>query len=268
MAILTQDGYVAASMAGEFVRMLKTVTRTAVALQPYSVFDIAGNPGAGTLAGSSASAGVVPTDATAGHPTIKAFGVGATGYLDRFDCGNIVACDIALYDCLWKGGTYTHGAAVTNLSAQPSYSSRVPGGTDFQGLELWYESVTASTGNPSVTVGYTDQDGNTGASTGAHSIGAATPIGRMFPFAFASGDSGIQKVESVVSATASAGTFNILVLRKLAEGRVGMAGGRDLQGPDRTGRPIVFADSALMLIVRPDSTATQTPDVTLKIING
>jgi hypothetical protein len=59
--------------AAQRVRQLKTATRTSVAAIPFSVFDLAGDPGAGTLAGTSTAVGVVPTDATAGAPLINAF---------------------------------------------------------------------------------------------------------------------------------------------------------------------------------------------------
>ncbi len=72
MAITTLDRLIAA--ASQRVGMIKTASRTSVAAIPFSVFDLAGNPGAGTLAGSSTTAGVVPTDATTGCTTINAFG--------------------------------------------------------------------------------------------------------------------------------------------------------------------------------------------------
>jgi len=73
MAITTRDGYTAAAAGAQPIGICKTASRTSVAAIPFSVFDIAGNPGAGTLAGTSTAAGVVPTDATAGCPTIAAF---------------------------------------------------------------------------------------------------------------------------------------------------------------------------------------------------
>ena len=45
----------------------------------------------------------MPTVATTGHPTIAAFGGGATGYLAQVDFGSSVACRIKLFDLLWKG---------------------------------------------------------------------------------------------------------------------------------------------------------------------
>jgi hypothetical protein len=78
MAISTLDGYIAS--AKQRIPLIKTASRTSVANIPFSVFDLAGNPGAGTLAGTSTAAGVVPTDATAGCPIINAYGSGTVSY--------------------------------------------------------------------------------------------------------------------------------------------------------------------------------------------
>lgn len=263
MPIATLDDYIGANK--QDVRWLKTATRTTIAAQWFSLFDLAGSPGAGTLAGSSTANGVVPTDATTGTPDINAFGGGATGYLTRVAYTSTVACRIAVFDLLWKGGAYNFNA---NVAVTPgSYSSRVPGGTDYKGLELWVEQVTAATGNQAVNVTYTDQDGNTGATTGAVGIGAAPTVGRCWQLPFAGGDSGIQAVTNVTGTVASAGTFNVLVLRRLWEGRIALAGGGGVDDLVRTGMPQVWADSALFVLVAADSTSSGVPDLGIQIAN-
>ena len=93
MAITTLDGYIAS--AKQRIHWVKTAARTTVAAQPFSLFDIAGNPGAGSLAAGNTANGVVPTNAIAGYPVINAFGGGATGYLSKMEFGSTVACRIA-----------------------------------------------------------------------------------------------------------------------------------------------------------------------------
>lgn len=266
MAITTRDGLIAAMASAQTLRIMKTASRTAVAAAPESVFDLAGAPGAGVLSGGATTgAGVVPTDATAGCPIVNAFGGGATGYVARVEASSAVACRIGLYDLMWKAGAYAFNAN-TALAGQPSYASRVPGG-DYKGTELWYEAVTAFTGNPTFTITYTNQDG-VGSKVTTLAVGAAPILGRMGKISYASGDAGIQKVDNVQSTVATAGTFNVLVMRKLWEGRIRVANDQIIHGPDLTGLPIVFADSALILVVTPDSTATSTPEVVADIING
>ena len=172
------------------------------------------------LAGTSTTAGVVPTDATAGTPAVSAFGASATGYLSQVEFGSSVACRIKIFDMLFKAGAYAFNAAVT-LAAQPSFSSRVPGGTDFTDTQIWIEFVTASTGVQSVAVTYTNQAGVAAKTTGVV-VTAAGTIGRMFQMPLAAGDTGVQKIDSVTGTVATVGTFNVLVLEE-SHGVCGLA---------------------------------------------
>lgn len=263
MAITTYDGFIAS--AKQYVPHAKTASRTAVAAQWFSVFDLAGNPGAGTLAGTSTTTGVVPTDATAGCPVINAFGGGATGYLAQVDYGSSVACRIKLFDLLWKGGAYAFNANTTGQTPT-SFSSRVPGGTDFTNTQLWLEQVTAGTGSQNVAVTYNDQGG--ASSTTGTVVTATNIVGRCHQLPLAAGDTGVQGVTGVVGSVATAGTFNILVMRPIWSGRVKIANDGDVHDLSKTGMPIIYADSALVMLVAADSTATGIPELEYVIANG
>ncbi len=265
MALTSWDGFIAA--AKQPISMMKTASRTSIAAAWFSVFDLAGNPGAGTLAGTSTAAGVVPTDATAGCPVINAFGGSATGYLAQVDFGSSVAARLKLFDMLFKAGAYAFNANTT-LAAQPSYSSRVSGGTDFSDTMIWIECVTAFTGNMSVAVTYTNQAGTTGRTTGTVALGTAPTLGRMVQLPLQAGDTGVQKIESVVATVATAGTFNVLVLRPLWSGRAKIANDGDVHDLAKTGMPVVYADSALIMVVAADSTATGIPEIELVVANA
>jgi hypothetical protein len=270
MAIATLDGYIGSTK--QVIPFSRTTTRTSVANVWFSLFDIDGNPGAGVLAGTSTTAGVVPTDATAGCPLIN-FSSGV-GYLATVDFGSTVASRLMLADIIWKGGAYAYNSGTTTLSAQPSYSSRVPGGTDYTGTQIWLEVSTAFTSATtwSLQVTYTDQSGNTGHTTVTTGslVAAALTKGKMLQLALQSGDSGVQKIESVIVTTgaAAAGAFNVLVLRPLWSGRVSAANQGDCHGIDRTGMPVVFGDSAIALFVNADSTSTGFPDVQFEIASA
>lgn len=264
MAITSFDGLLAA--AKQYVSQAKTASRTAVAAQWTSTFDLAGNPGAGVLGGTSTTTGVVPTDATAGCPRIGAFGGGATGYLSQVDFGSSVACGIKLFDLLWKGGAYAFNAN-TSGNTPASFASRVPGGTNFTNTQLWYEQVTAGTGVQNVNVNYNDSDGGA-SSTGVIAAPAAMIAGRCFQLPLAAGDTGLQGVTGCVGTVATAGTFNLLVMRPIWSGRVKIANDGDVHGPDRTLMPIIYPDSALVMLVAPDSTATGVPALEYVISNG
>lgn len=261
MAITTLDGYIASGK--QMLLQKKTASITAVAQNWFTTFHLAGTPGAGTLAGTSTAAGVVPTDATAGCPTINAF-TGSNGYISRINAYSSVPGQLMLADVLWKGGAYSYNSAVS-LTGQPSYSSRVPGGTDFKNCEIWLETVTAFTGNQSIAITYTD--GADGAqTTGTIATGVAPILGRMYRLPTVA--NGVKTITGVTSTVSTVGTFNVLVLRPLAYIRIPFAGyseQRDLYG---TGMPEVYADSALAVFVRPDSTATGLPELDIEICNG
>lgn len=219
----------------------------------HFISDIAGNPGvpAAIAVGNTAN-GLVPTDASSGFIPIN-FSSG-TGYLAGVQFGSSVACRLAIYDRLFHAGAYNFNAAVT-LTAQPSYASRVPGG-NYAGLQLWYEQVTLGNNTQSIAVTYTNEAGATGHTTGTVALGAALEVGASFQLPLAAGDLGVQKIESVTGSGAIAGTFNVFVARPLWCGRVPYATGGDWHGPDKTGLPQVYADSALAVMVRPDDVAT------------
>ena len=276
MAISTLDGYIGASK--QRIPLVKTASRTSVALIPFSVFDLAGNPGAGTLAGSSTTNGVEPTDATTGTPTINAFGGSATGYLTKVEYYNSVISTIYLYDMLMKAGAYAYNSGTTTLSSQPDIGNRCPddaGGAAFgNGNEIWIEVVTAMTSATAwqVQVTYTNQAGTTGRTSivSAAQAAAALTVGKMFQIALQAGDSGVQKIESVIVTTggATAGTFNVLIMRRLWFGRVPIANSGAIDDILKTGAPIVYEDSALVMVVQADSTSTGLPNLTLEISNG
>lgn len=268
MAITTFDEYIAA--AKQRFSLVKTVSRTAVAANMFSVFDVAGNPGAGTLAGTSTTTGVVPTNATAGCPTINAFGSGAIGYLSNVKYSNSVAGMLFLYDLLWKGGAYAFNAN-TSGNTPASFLSRIPGGTALAcggETEIWVETVTAFTGIQTWNVTYTNELGITGRTTGAVGVGAVPTIGRMWQLPLQEGDRGVSSITGVVGGTGTAGTANILVLRPLWRGRASIATDGGVHGLDMTGMPEIFAGSALYLGVQPDSTATGIPYLQIEISNG
>lgn len=262
--IASLDDYIAAIK--QILIYNKTASRTAVANIPFSVFDQAGNPGAGTIAIGNTANGLVPTDGTAGYPIINAFGGGAKGYLSKVIFSNSVLSNLLLYDTLFSCGAYTFNADVT-LASQPDFSGRIPGGNDYTGLELWIEAATAFTGNQTVQINYLDQDGNAG-DTGAIATGVAPILGRMLQIPLAAGDNGISQIVRVRSSVSSVGTFNVHVLRPLWSNRIILANYSGLDDLLKTGMPELFADSALRLIVQADSTATGLPRLNIEVANG
>lgn len=267
MSIASLNDLIASAKQG--IPWGKSGARTTIASSWFSTFDLAGNPGAGVLAGGqttgSTTQGIVPTCATPGYPPINAFGGAALGYLSKVDFGSSVACRMTLYDRLFVAGAYSFNSSVS-LGGQPSYAARLPN-ADYGLTELWLEQVTASTGIQSVAVTYTNQAGTAAKSTGTISMGTALTVGRCVQLPLAAGDSGIQKIESVTGTIATVGTFNIMVLRELWSGRVKVANDGGVHGNLETGLVQLFQPSALYMLVAPDSTAIGVPDCKMQIAN-
>lgn len=265
MAISTLDGYIAA--AKQRVLLKKTATRATVANGYFSLFDIAGSPGAGTLAGVNTANGVVPDDSVAGYPLINAFGGGSTGYLGRVEYNGSVACRLHLYDRLFVAGAFAFNANI-NLTSQPSFSGRLPE-SNFNGLEIWVEQVTAATGNQAVAVTYTNENDVTTRSTGAVGIGAAPTIGRCWQLPLQAGDKAVKAINSVVGSVASAGTFNVMVLRPLWSGRCITSNYGDIHDAfGKVGLPKVFDTSAFFMMINADSTSSGLPELMFDVVNG
>jgi len=263
MALSTFDDYLASTK--QMVLQKKTASITTVAQMWSSPFHLAGTPGAGVLAGTDTAAGVVPTDATTGCPTINAFGGDGVGKITRINAYCSVAGQVMLADLLWKGGAYAYNANVT-LTGQPSFASRVPSGTDFTGCEIWLEQVTAMTGSQSIRIQYTDGT-DVSRDTGTIATGVAPILGRMYRLPMPGGK-GVKRIDVVTSTVSTVGTFNVLVLRPLAYVRIPFAGYSEQRDMFGTGAPLIFADSALTVYNRPDSTALGLPEYDIEIASN
>jgi hypothetical protein len=277
VSILTLDDYIGS--VKQVIPYSRTATRTTVANVWFTLLDTAGNPGSGTLAAGNTTAGVVPvagvTGTPNGYPYINF--TSGNGYLATVDFGSTVACRLQLVDTLYAVGAFAYNSTGTNTTTSPpSYSGRVPGGTDYGGTQIWLEVTTAFvTGNNwTVAVVYMNQDGTSGQSTGATAALAAASLtlGKLLQLPLASGDTGVQKIEKVIvtngSTAMTAGNFNILVVRPLWNGRVNAANSGDNHGIDRSGLPQLWATSALALWVNADSTSSGLPDCAFEIASN
>ena len=267
MAISTGDQYIAS--AKQIVPYTKTGSVTTVAATRFTVFNQAGNPGAGTAALTTALTGVVPDDTVAGYPLLNAFGGGAVGYLTRVNYSNTVAGRLELWDRLFGINVSLLSLATTTLSSQASYSARIPN-SSYAGLRIFIEITTAvSATATTVTVTYTNQSGATGHTSSAISVNGFT-VNRLVEVPLQAGDSGVQKIESVVvgGTVATTGAVNVIVLRPLWTKRVNVVNDAGTDGLDKTGMPQVFATSALFLTCVPDSTSSGVPDLNIEIANN
>jgi hypothetical protein len=260
MAITTMDGLAAAIASGQRLLLYKA-SITAVAPFYYTLWTTGGQPAAGGAVGN-ATAGVIPTDATAGAPVINAFTGANTGYLLSFDASSSVAGVLSVYDRVYHAGAFITTTLHTDtLTGQPTLT-RIPN-SDYSQLELWLE-VTAVFAAAATTVTVSYQDGTNATQTATHTADIASltgaPVNRMYPMRLAN-STGIQKINSVTvgGATNTTGQFNLVIQRNLVDHTVVSANiGRPKKGPFETQMPIVYADSCIAMMWNATTTSTGT----------
>jgi len=272
MAITTYAGFKEAKQQDVEIALITNFTTIANAY--FSCFG-------GTLAGANTANGVVPTDADGLLPNygsgIDNFAAGAKGYLTRFWFSNQGANSsngiAILYDMVFKAGAYAFNANTT-LASQPSYSARMPSGTDYTNTEIWIEAVTAFTGNLSIAVTYTNESGVAGRTTGTVATGLAPTVRRAIRLPLQSGDTGVQRIDSVVATVSTAGTFNVVVLRRVAMARqyvsTQVLGVNNVFAGDvlMTGMPEVFQTSCLTIMQLTEITTSGQPYFLAEVASG
>jgi hypothetical protein len=221
-----------------------------------------GHPGLGVVAhGSSLRVtGEVPTHLTQGFPRLDAFPVGAKGYILHVESASAAAGHAALFDLLFRCGTFAQNTLYNLNPVQPSFAARLPGG-DYLDTGIWVEQaapwLTSHSGSPAtcdITVGYLNESG-VAKSTGAQPWPYTTAMtaGGLWNIPLAAGDRGVSQITSVNSSTNCTNglEFNVYVLRRILLLRQGQFLSRaDLF---MTGLPEVHQQSALLFAPGPDA---------------
>jgi hypothetical protein len=251
------------------VRFMKTGTRTSVTVGlTYTTRDLAGYPrsnpptnGAGSLVLTNVSgmtaAGLKPQGDNTNAPI---WGVPEiytnTGryHLTHFELNaiGIAGGAFQLVDLIWAYGTITTNTTI-NVSSTglTDISGRVPkkadGATaDYSGVGIAVEFVVAPGAGATVTVTYTDQDGNTGHTTGSNAI-ASLGAGRILYLPLAAGDRGVRQVETIVTTNIGSGQINVFLYRDLALGTLANSADSDIRDVFMTGAEELFSTSALSI---------------------
>lgn len=257
MAITTQDGVIAGMQAP--VPFIKAgITTAAVgALRGYTPWYVAGNPGASTATavGINGEAATPALGSTGGRLPRTNPGAG-NAYLARLGVSASTAGTLWLIDRLWQNS----GLSVTSTTAQAITPATLPSrsgdgtanGANVMAAIEW--SATGGAGTPTVTLTYTDQDGNTGA-TGTFTGVASPPVGTFEIFTLAAGDTGVRAPTSFIqSATRTSGTMHLVLFRMLAQIEVTAANIGNAIDALTAGMPRIYNDSVLQLLWFPSAT--------------
>lgn len=258
MAITSLDQVIAGMQAPQ--PLIKTgITMAAVAAQrAYTPWYATGNPGA-SVANSAGVNGqaVNPGLGTSVQGRIQRTNPGAgNAHLARLSVANGTIGSLWLIDRLWQNS----GLTVTSTSAQAITPAALParsndGTANGAGVMFGIEwSATGGAGTPTVTLTYTDQDGNTGA-TGTFAGVTTPPIGTFEIFGLAAGDFGVRAPTSFIqSATRTSGTMHLVGFRVLAQLEVSIANAAFAIDAITGGMPRIYDDSVLQLLWFPSAT--------------
>jgi hypothetical protein len=263
MAITTMDQLTAAMAAALGLNnkpsfFKNSLAGTFAAGNLVSLWTAGGLPAAGAAAGSAAGAACDVTTTGALKWNNPASGA---SYAARLLAAADIVGTLYVYDRL----VHT-SALVGNLNtAQTVASATLPARPDTNGAqtELFMEVYTAIGATPTtVTCSYTDQDGNTGNTSGAGTVGASLPAGALVPIPLASGDSGVRAVASLTLAasTGTAGNLGITIARRIADIPITAANIGMLQDPFQNGLAQIY-NSACLWFVFLIGTGTACPNI-------
>lgn len=254
MAITSIDGAVAGMQSPVPFTKVGITTAAVGAMRGYTPFYAAGNPGAATAPSSGINGVAVTAPRTGQIP--RSNPVSGNAYLARLAAGASTAGTLWLIDRLWENS----GLSVTSTTAQAITPATLPsrdgaGGTNGANVMAAIEwSATGGAGTPTVTLTYTDQDGNTGA-TGTFTGVTTPPVGTFEIFTLAAGDTGVRAPTSFIqSATRTSGTMHLVLFRVLAQVEVTAANIGNAIDALTGGLPRIYNDSCLQFVWFPSAT--------------
>lgn len=235
----------------------------AVAAQrAYTPWYASGNPGASVAnaAGINGDA-VTPADGTAVQGRILRTNPGVgNAYIGRLAVNATSSGTLWLIDRLW----HNSGLSVTSTAAQAITPATLPArsgdgttnGANVMAAIEW--SAAGGAGAPTVTLTYTDQDGNAG-NTGTFTGVATPPVGTFEIFTMAAGDTGVRAPTSFIqSITRTSGTMHLVLFRVLAQVEVTAANIGNAIDALTGGLPRIYDDSILQLVWFPTATTATT----------
>lgn len=214
--------------------------------------------------GATPTAAAIPDRTTQGAIPFTAPGGSREKWLIGASVAPLTAGVYLLYDRLFHIGGLSAAATtaqtVQGSPASPALTRNTGGAGNMAFMEIYAQLGTTAT---TLTMTYTDQDGDTG-NTSTINIGAAgfREVTRMQRIPLAAGDSGIRSVQQVqlTATTGTAGNFGITIAQPLAwipVGAAGTMGWRDYT-TGLPGIPAIDPDACLaMMYIPAAATATE-----------
>jgi hypothetical protein len=201
-------------------RVAGAAATATIAGRPASLWTYDGTPGGGVAPTTVAA----PDNTTAGALPFTSAGGGRQSWMTQAWATALNAGTLILYDRLLHIGGLS-GTVTTAQTVGGSLTRNTGGAGNFVFAEI-YTAIGATA--RTITMSYTDQDGNTGQTSTAVAIGATgfREVTRAIMLPLAAGDTGVRAVADVTlsATTGTAGDFGITVGKPIAYMGVGTAG--------------------------------------------
>jgi len=257
MAITTVDGIVAGLKPPEIFQKVGAGMEAAGVW--HTMWYTAGAPGAAAANSAGVNGRAVDPSLVTGEIARTNPGAG-NAYLAKLIAASTQVGTLMLVDRLWENS----GLSVTSTSAQGITPATLPardrdGTTNGMGVLAMMEwSAAGGSSSGTVTLTYTDEAGNAGA-TGAFVPNSTPSAGTCEFFPLAAGDYGVRAPTSyIASATRTSGTHHLVLVRPLLI--IGVPAPNVAVSVDaiQAGLPRIYNDSVLQLLWLANSTTATT----------
>lgn len=254
MAISTLDGAIAGMQAPQPIIKNGIATAAVGGQRGYTLWYATGNPGAATAPSAGINGTAVSSTKAGQIPHTNP--VSGNAYLARFGINASTAGTMWLIDRLWENSALS----VTSTAAQAISAATLPSrsgdgttnGANVMAAIEW--SATGGAGTPTVTLTYTDQDGNAG-NTGTFTAVTTPPVGTFEIFSLAAGDTGVRAPSSFIqTATRTSGTMHLVLFRVLAQVEVTAANIGNAVDALTSGMPQLYNGTVPQLVWFPSAT--------------
>lgn len=251
------------------VAYAKALSGTLVAARPYTNFYAAGVPGAAVsptpgLSGAALTsyAGQIPFPAASN-----------TTYLARFSgVSSAQGGVLLLCDRLWHNSGITINTTALQTVNSVAFPARDSNGSTngeqvLVGVEV---SVATGSGNPTLTIEYTNSAGTpTRTATNTVPTNTSSGIGSFYPIGLQAGDTGVRSIQTFqMSASWSSGTIHLVAYRILATLDIPTAGIGNTVDVLTSGMPICYDNTVPFLLFIPQTTTTTQATGTVVFTQG
>ena len=258
MAITTLDGAIAGMQPQAPIMKVGAAMKGAGI--PHTFWYTAGVPGAAAANAVGVNGAAVTGNAVVGQVARNDPTSGLNAYLARLSVTASVSGTLLLIDRLW----HNSGLSTTLTTSQSITPATLPsrdanGLTDGDGVLAALEwSAAGGAGTPTVTLTYTDHDGNTGQS--ATLVANTTPNAGTFEiFQLAAGDHGVRAPTALIqTATRTSGTYHLVLFRILAQVEVTAANVGNAIDVLTGGMPRLYNGTVPQLVWIPTATTATT----------